>query len=88
MGPHEQRLRVGIADAADAAATLEILQILFKFGPERGIFNIVDLALKADLLVVDDHAAPPCTQVRMIVHAEKYIQYAVLLARPRQKILP
>ena len=43
MGAHQQRLGVGVADAAHADVALELMQRAFKFRAEGGVFNIVDL---------------------------------------------
>ena len=78
MGTHEQGLRIGVADAADAAAAVEFVQVLFKLGAERGIFDRVNLPLEAVLFVMDQHAAAAGTQMRVIVDAKEYVQNDVL----------
>ena len=79
MRPDQQGLRVGIGDGADTGVALEFGKIRFKLGAERGVFDIVNLALEAQLLVVDCHAAPACAQVGMVVGAEKDIVNAVFV---------
>ena len=49
MGSDQQGLRIGIADAADAAATVEVRQILLELGAEGGVLDGVDLALESVL---------------------------------------
>ena len=39
----------------------------------------MDLPLKAVLLVVEDHAAPACAQVGVVVHPEKDVKADVAL---------
>lgn len=56
---------------ADAGMTLKIDQIFFKFGTKRCVFDVVNLALEAFFLAVDDHTASACAQMRMIVHPKK-----------------
>ena len=58
VGPDQQGLGVCVADAANAAATLEGGHILLKFGAEGGVFNVVNLPLKPPVLVIDHHTAP------------------------------
>ena len=74
MRADQQRLRVGIADAANAAASGKIAQVLLELGPEGGVLDIVDLALKALLPVVKDHAAPVGAQMGVVIHAEKDVE--------------
>ena len=79
VGPHQQGLGVGVADAADAALAVKLGQVLFKFGSERSVLNGVDLPLEAVLLIVDQHAAPAGAQVGVVIHSEKDIQGYVLV---------
>ena len=80
MRTDQQGLRVGIGDTADTAAAVEIRQVLFKLGAEGRVFDVVDLALEAALLgIIDGHAAPAGTQVRVVVNTEENIKYAVPL---------
>ena len=72
MAAHQQRLGIGIGNAANAAAAVEFGDISLKFGSERGVLNVVDLALEA-AHIVHDHTAPLGTQVGMVVHAEEHI---------------
>ena len=79
VGPHQQGLGVGVADAADAALAVKLGQVLFKFGSERSVLNGVDLPLEAVLLIVDQHAAPAGPQVGVVVHSEENVQGHVLV---------
>ena len=74
MGAHQQRLWVGVADAAHADVALELMQRAFKFRAEGGVFNIVDLPDEPGLRPVNHHAAPAGTQMGVVVRAEKYVQ--------------
>ena len=38
MGTHQQRLGIGVGNAADAAFSVEIVDVFFKLGAEWGIF--------------------------------------------------
>lgn len=73
VGTHQKRLRVGVADAADAAAPVKIAQVVFKLGAERGIGNIVNLALKPGFGIVNHHTAAFRSQMGMIIHSEKNV---------------
>ena len=77
MRPHKQRLRVCVTYAADAAASVELVKILFKLGAEGGVVDIVDLALEADFGVIDRHTAALGAKVRVIIHAEENINDAI-----------
>ena len=79
VGPYQQGLWVSVADAADAAAPVEIGQILLKLGAEGGVLNGVDLPLEPIFGVMDDHAAPPGAQVGVIVHSKEDIQGHILV---------
>ena len=79
MGPHQQRLGVRIADAADTAASGKFAQIVLELGPKRRIFNVVNLTLEAALAVVQRHAAAPGSQVGMVVRPEEDVQHNVFL---------
>ena len=63
MGAHQQRLGVGVADAADAAAAVEVPQVVFELGAEGGILDGVDLPLESVFRVMDNHAAPAGSQM-------------------------
>ena len=79
---HQQRLRVGVADAADAAATVEALQVVFEARAERRVLDRVDLALEASFLrIVEDHACAFRSQVGVVVHAEEHVQHHVVMRR-------
>ena len=71
----EQRLRVGVAYAADSRFAAHVGKHPFELGSEGGIFYVVYLALKADLTVEGGHAAALCAQVRMIVGADERIEH-------------
>ena len=73
MGTHQQGLGVAVADAADAAAAVEIAQIAFEFRAERRALDIVDLPLKG-MAVADGHAAAAGAQMRVVVYAEKHVE--------------
>ena len=77
MGADQQRLRIGVADTADTGASPEAGQVLFKLGPKGCILDVVDLPLKAPVPVIEDQSPPAGTQVGMVIHAEKYVKYAV-----------
>ena len=79
VGAHQQGLGVGVADAADAGAAVEVRQVLFKFGAEGGVFDGVDLPLEAVLLIVNNHASPAGAQMGVVVHAEENVKGHVAL---------
>ena len=71
MGAHQQRLRVGIADAADPARSGKISEILIKSGAEGGVRDGMDLPVKSRFLIPDRHACIFGAQMAVIVRAEK-----------------
>ena len=75
VGTHQKRLGIGIADAADAAAAaFEVRQIFFKFGPERGVGDGVDLPLAAVFRTPDRHPGIAGAEMAVIVGTEEDIQ--------------
>ena len=78
MGTHDQRLRIGVADAADAERARHFVHIPLKFGAERGILDVVNGPFKAGLGVVYRQAAPSRAQMGVVIHPEKQIGNAVV----------
>ena len=71
----QQRLRVGIADAAEAARTgMKAREILFKLGSERGVRDGMDLPGKTVFRAPDRHTGVPRAEVAVVVRAEKHVQ--------------
>ena len=85
MRTYQKGLGIGVADAAAAGMPLKIDQIFFKFGTKMCVFDVVNLALEAFFLAVDDQTASACAQMRMIVNPEKDIKYAILLGSYAKK---
>ena len=77
LGADQQRLGIGIGNAANGCTALHFAENSIEFGTEGGILDIMNLPLQAQLLVISSHTAPAGTQVRMIVGAEEHIQNAV-----------
>ena len=74
---HEQGLGVLVADAADGARAVEVLDVALEARAERGVLNGVDLALEAAVVVEYDHACPARPQMRVIVNAKELVQHHV-----------
>ena len=74
VGAHQQRLGIGVADAADAARALEVRQILFKAGAEGGVCDGVDLPVKAVFPAPDRHPGVAGAEMAVVVGAEEDIQ--------------
>ena len=75
-----------LKESANAAVSVEIVEILFEFCSERGVFDVVDLPLKMVVLgVIDCHAAAFGTKVRVIVNTEENVKYAVPLGDRAKK---
>ena len=73
MRTNQNRLRIAVADTADTGVSAHFLGNPLKLGPERRIFDFVDLALKSNFRVYSGHTCPARAQMRMIVHAEKNV---------------
>ncbi len=76
MGLDQEGLRLKIRYAADAQISLHLPHIPVKFGPEGGIFDIVDRTVET-VLTIRRHTAPPRPQMGMIVNTVKKFKYAV-----------
>ena len=86
MRAHQQRLRVRVADAADAAAAaVKFDQILLKLRPEGRVGNRVDLPLTAVLPAPDRHAGVARAEMAVIVRAEKDVENDVALRHGTEK---
>ena len=85
MGPYQQRLGIGVGNAADTTVAGELVQIIFKFGTEGGVLDIMDLPLEALDTVIEGHAAPAGTQVRVIIRSEKYVVLTVFAGNRPEK---
>ena len=77
MAADEQRLGVGVADAADAARAVESRQVVLEARAEGGVLDGVDLALEPVALVDEDKPRPARAQMRVIVDAEEHVQHHV-----------
>ena len=77
MAAEQQRLRIGVGDTADADGAAHLGQVIFKFGAERGIFNVMDLALESFVRVVECQTAPAGAQVGMVVCTEENVMDTV-----------
>ncbi|MPM52698.1 hypothetical protein SDC9_99459 [bioreactor metagenome] len=75
----EHRLRLHVADAADAEVACKLYGVGFEFRAEGGVLNIMNGPLKAAVRVIDDHAAAAGAEMRMVIGSEKYVIYAVFL---------
>ena len=70
MGTDNERLRLVIRNAADPHIPGHLIQILFKFGPKRRTFDIVNGAVKA-AVSVDHQTSSSGSEVGMIVCSEE-----------------
>ena len=74
---HQQRLRLGIRDAADAHFAVELLYIPLEFGAKRGVLDIMYGAVEA-AFSIHGHSAPLGAEVGVVIGAEKQIQHTIL----------
>ena len=75
---NHDRLRICIADTADADIAPHFFYILLELCPERRIFNAVNIPLKTEFRRIRCHTATSCPQVRVIVRPIKYVKNAVV----------
>ena len=76
-GANEDGLGVGVGDAADGGGTGHFIENALEFGAEGGVLNVVNFPLHPHVLVPGSHAAPPGSQVGMVVSSKKNIQNTV-----------
>ena len=85
VGAHQQRLRVGVGNAADTGVSAEFGHVVVKFRAEGGVFNAVDLPLEALLLIVEGKPCPAGAEVGVVVRAEENVVNAILMGnRPEE----
>ena len=77
MGTDDQGLGLIVGNTADSQMPVHAGKFFIKFGTERSVLNVVDSAVEPVLIVVDGHACPPCSQMGVIVSAEKQIENTV-----------
>ncbi len=76
MRTDDQRLRLVVADHADAAGAPHFLDILLELGPELRVGDVVDVA--HELVVKCGHAARAGAEMRVVVGAVEQVEYTVL----------
>ena len=81
MRTDEQRLRIGVGNASDTRATMEIRKIGFEACTEGGVLDRVDLALETAVLVVVNETSPFRPEVGVVIYPEKHIVDHVPLGR-------
>ena len=81
---HDERLRLGVGNAADAQVPFHFFDVALEFGTERRVLDVVDRALKP-VLAVDGHPAALGAEVGMVVGTEKQIKYTVALGGDPEK---
>ena len=75
MRANQERLGIGVADAADAAAAaFEVSQVFFKLGPEWGVGDGMNLPLAAVLRTPDRHPGIACAEMTVIVGTEENVK--------------
>ncbi len=84
VGADEQRLVVGVADDADAAAPAQALEVGVELRAELGVLDVVDDA-DEPLGAQDGQAAALGPQVGMVVGAVKQVGQAIVLCRHAEK---
>jgi hypothetical protein len=77
MGANQQGLGVFVGYAPDARAAVEIGKVGFEACAERGVLDGVDFALEPAFLVEIDEACAFCSQMGMVINAEKHVEYAI-----------
>ena len=77
VGADQQRLGVGIRDAADADGSGKLVQVFLKFGAEGRVRDGMDLPLAAALAAPDRHAGVPGAEVAVVVRPEEHVQHHI-----------
>ena len=73
VGTNDKRLWLKIGNAADAQCSLHFINILFKLGSERRIFDVMNLPLQSDFRIARRHTATACAEMRVVVRAEEHV---------------
>ena len=76
---YQKRLRIGVADATDAAASVEALQVVFEFRSKRRVFNRMDFSLESGFGVEENHACTACSQMGVVIGAEEHIKNHIVV---------
>ena len=88
LAADDQRLRIGIADTADADMNLILVSHavhrVFKFCPELGVLQSVDRSVPA-ITGVNRHSAVFRAKVRMVIDTEIQIKRAIVLGIDAEK---
>ena len=85
VGAHQQRLGVGVGNAADTGVSAEFCHVVVKFRAEGGIFDAVDLPLEALFRIVKGESGPAGAKVGVVVRAEENVVNAILMGnRPEE----
>ena len=79
VGPQQERLRIVVRDAVDAAVALHVRDVGLEPGAKRRVRDVVDLTLEALFRVVDRHAAELGAEVGVVVDAEEGVENDVAL---------
>jgi hypothetical protein len=78
MRADEQRLRVIVADNANAAISTEFWQISFEFRPEVVVFDVMNGSVKPGRAVYRE-ATSSGSEVGMVICSVKQITHTVIL---------
>ena len=78
---HEQRLRIDVADAADARTAVKLGEILLKLGAKRRVFDAVNLPLEPIRRVQKGQTRTTGAEVAVVIHAEEHIHHDVAAGR-------
>ena len=84
VGTNNQRLGFGVGNTADTEIAVHFVDIAFKLGAERCVFNVVNRAFKS-LFAVNRHTAAARAEVRMVIGSEKQVKHTVTLGRYAKK---
>ena len=72
-GPYQKRLRIAVVDASDRCRSLHIFKHMLEFCTERGIIDLMDLALQSDLFIVCSDASGLSSEMRVVIDSEKHL---------------
>ena len=77
VGADQQGLGLVVGNTANAHPACHFVDVFFKLGPERRIFNVVNGTVKS-LFPIHGHTCPAGSQMGVIIGSEKQIKYAIL----------
>lgn len=85
LAGHDQGLRVGIGNNAQAYVASELGQVVFELAAEGSVLDVVDGTMEVAIGLQHSQTAAVSTEMRVIVSTEEQIRYAIVLGNNATK---